>query len=59
MKEDFKLINVGNGKYILCLNNNAPYESLEFVERKLAACQITNVCFIPVTIKEVCYDTDK
>ena len=59
MKEDLKLINIGNGKFILCLNNNVTCELLRLVERKLAECQITNVCLIPVTIKEVGYDIDK
>lgn len=53
MKEELKLINVGNGNFILCLNDNVPSESLSFVERKLETSRIKNICLLPVTIKEI------
>lgn len=59
MKEELKLIDIGNGKYILCLNDRAPCEVSKFIEQRLAECQINNICFLPVTIKEVFYDNDK
>ena len=59
MKEELKLINVGNGKYILCLNDRVPDELLSFIERKLETSQIKNICLLPITIKETNCDTGK
>lgn len=64
MKEELKLINIGNGKFILCLNKDIleaeeKGKMDEFICNKLRNIEICNVCFIPLTIKEVNYDTNR
>lgn len=57
MKEELKLIDIGNGNFILCLNNYmlcADEKDIldEFINNKLRNLGITNILFLPLTIKE-------
>jgi hypothetical protein len=57
MKEDLKLIDIGNGNFILCLNNyilcaEEKKDMDEFINNKLRNLHITNILFLPFTIKE-------
>lgn len=56
-KPEMRLINIGEGKFILCLDRysiTTTEEKLEvdkYMEDKFRNLQITNVCFLPFTVE--------